>query len=306
MASAQSSSSSSRSGSTSQTRIVPGMMAVYNQLLGLNQQNYQNLQSGYGDAQQRLASQLNTVYQGYGDIETRVMKMLGVEGGGWGVATPAANAIRQQATQAQGSNMQNMINAGLGNTTVLANLTNQNSLQTNQAYGELGSKLADYAAGYAERIGLARQQAMLSGAGMQSQLASGYLSNLAGYQFQNTAGNLLGTFSRSWSESQSQASGVSQDPIMGGYGRGGYGSGGRGSTMNDRANVAYDLRPLPGLGDLTPFNYQAQRAASPYGYGGSSTTLNLSSGYGGNYAGSSYSPTRTGGGRLGVDVSKIA
>ena len=299
MASMQSSSSQSRSGSQTQTRIVPGMMAVYNQLLGLNQQNYENIISGYGSAQQMLAGQLSQVYAGYGGIEDRVMRMLGVDGGGWGVATPAANAIRQQATAAQGSNMQNMINAGLGNTTLLANVTNQNSLQTNQAYGELGSKLADYAAGYAERIGLARQQAMLQGTGMQANLAAGYLSNLAGYQFQNTAGNLTGQFSRSWSEATSQSQGMSQDPFYGGGSRGGSGRGGGG--MNARANVAYDMSPLPQMGTLTPFNYQQNQQISPWSYGGSSNVLQLS----GNYAGMNQ-PTRTGGGALGYDVSRLA
>lgn len=279
MASQQSSSSSQQSRSTSVTKMVPGALAFNQKYLDLNMANYNEMIRGHNTVQQQLASQLNTIYGGYGDIKTEVMKMLGVEGGGWGVATPAVRDIKRQSAEAHGMNMQNLINAGLGNTTVLEQARNQNVLQTNQAIEDLGSKLADYAAGYAERIGLARQSAMLQGTGIQAQFESGYLSNLAGFNFA-PAINPLGTFSNSYSIGTSQSSGASTDPLMGGMG--GRGPAGGGGGIASRAGVTYDLspvRPSSALGDLTPFSYQQQRAISPYGYGGSSGVLNLSNGY---------------------------
>lgn len=274
MASTQSSSSYQRSGSTTKTAIVPGMMSVYNQLLGLNQQNYENILTGYQQGQQMLANSLNQVYQGYNEVEAKTMRLLGVDGGGWGVATPAANAIRQGSTKTQGETQQAMINAGLGNTTVLTSMRNQNQLQTNQAYGELGSKLADYAAGYASQIGLARQQAMLQGASLQSGLTQSYLGNLSGFKFQNTAGDLTGTFSRSWSEGGSQSQGMSTDPIQMGGGR----SSGGGAAARRAADPTMYSGPTlpyqPFVQDLQAINYAATRPQA-FGYSGGSNILQL-------------------------------
>jgi hypothetical protein len=291
MPSTQTSSSTSRSGSSSRTAMVPGMMAYSERMLGLNMQNYENILSGHAQGQQMLAGTLNRIYEGYGDIESRVMNMLGVNGGGWGVATPAANAIRQGATRTQGQTQQQMINAGLGNTSVMGNLTNQNQLQTNQAYGELGSKLADYAAGYTSQIGLARQQSAMQGAGLQAQMENNYVSTLGGYQFRNTVGDLTGQFSNSWSQGSSQSQGMSaESPMMGSRGGGGGRMNGGNFGVSQPSYDPYTPRPM---GDLTAVNYGAARPSS-FSYGGGGNVLNLSGGYGGDWAG--MTPTQAGGG----------
>ncbi len=274
----QQSTSSSRSVSNTKTGVVPGMMGVYNQLMGLNQQNYQNILSGYQTAQQQLAQGLGQVYSGYGTVESNVMRMLGVDGGGWGVATPGANSIRQQATAAQGATQQNMINAGLGNSTVLASMTNQNALQTNQAYGELSSKLAGLSAGYETQIGLARQNAMLQGTGMQANLATNYLSDLSHYQFSNTAGPLTGQFGQTVSQSQGQSSGLQIDlPQYSTGARGGGsaqpGSGQAGNYLPSYNSGSPDQRP----GDISPYNYG--QGVSGALSGGNSNVIDLSGGY---------------------------
>lgn len=306
MPSTNSSSSRSASGSTSRTAIVPGMMGVYNQLLGLNQQNYGNIISGYGNAQAMLANQMNSIYGGYNELMGQTMKMLGVDGGGWGVATAAANAIRQGSTQTQGQTQQAMINAGLGNTTVLQSATNQNRLQTNQAYSELGTQLADKAANYMTQIGLARQQAAVQITGMQSNLAGSYLNDLSGYRFQNTAGDLTGQFSNSWSNSSSQSAGMAvENPMMAGRGGGGGGGGGITSRASDPYFGGGGAPYTPYVPDLQAINYQANRPQSAYS--GGSNQVQLSGGYadprlwaGGSQAG------RTGGGAAGYDVSRVA
>ncbi len=204
----------SSSTSTSETRIVPGMMKVYNQLLDLNQKNYNNVLSIYQQGSQQLASQLPGIYAGYTDLENRVMSTLGMGeplgGNNWGVAQPAARQIQRDFAQTQGDTQQAMINAGLGNSTVLGNFRNQNTRMTGEAFATLGANLANYAAGYQRDIGLAQQAARMQGAQLQSNYALGGASTLAGYQFQNTAGPLTGQFSTSTSNS----SGYSLNPYQ--------------------------------------------------------------------------------------------
>jgi hypothetical protein len=282
------------------------MMGVYNQLLDLNQGNYNNILSGYQQGQQLLGQSLGQAYAGYGNIQDDVMRMLGVDGGGWGVATPGANQIRQDSTRTAGDIQQRMINAGLGNSTVMASMANQNRLQTNQAYGELSANLADKAAGYRSQIGLARQQAMMQGAGLQAQMSNNYLNTLGGYRFQNTAGDLTGQFSNSVGNSVSQSQAQSLEAPN--YGGGGGYMGSRGTGITGRGadpnfgggrQEPYD----PFAHDLTAINYAAGRPQT-MGYSGGSNVLNFAGDprlwAGGNQSG------RTGGGALGYDVSRLA
>lgn len=172
--------------------MIPGMMGVYNQTLGLNEQNYANILGTYGRGAGQLAATLPGIYGGYGQLQSAIGQTLGVTGGGWGVAAPAAQAIQQTFAQTQGQTRQQMINAGLGNTTVGANISNQNALMASQAYAGLGAQLAQTYAGYEAQIGLAGLGAQMQGAGMQAQMAQATGSTLGGQKFGNTAGQLAG------------------------------------------------------------------------------------------------------------------
>lgn len=214
------------SGSTaSASAVLPDMMNVYNQLLGLNMQNYNSMMGQYTQAQNNLGAGLAGLSGAYSNLYSGIQDTLGVGGGGWGVAQPGANAIEESFAQARGNIQQSMINQGLGNSTVAAALQNQQALMSSRAYGELAANLANTAAGYASQIGLAQAQAYQQGLGMQAQLAGQQLGNMAGYRFQNTAGDLTGQFSAGQAAMQG-----------GGYrGSGGGSSGGTmsgGSFMN--------------------------------------------------------------------------
>lgn len=210
--------------SVSGEAIIPAMGQVYSQLLGLNVGNYNQILSGYQQAQSNLSAGLAGSSAGYGNLYSGIRDTLGVGGGGWGVAQPAANAIQEQFARSRGDIMSGMINSGLGNSTVAAAMQNQNALGASRAYGELGNQLANTAAGYAANIGLQQQQAYMQGLGMQSQMANNYLNTLGQYRFQNTAGDLVGRYSAS-------SSGAGGGGGGGGFrGSGGGGSGG-GSGM---------------------------------------------------------------------------
>lgn len=248
-----------QSSSSSTPGIIPGMQGVYNQLLGLNQQNYQrvldvykqhgnylnqqlpSLYQGYGGLQQQVQGQYANLGQGYGALSQEVMNTLGLgaalgQNGNWGVAGPAATAIRQLYAQQRGATDQQLINSGLGNTTVRGNFQNQNALQAAQAYGNLGAQLAQTAAGYQAQFGLsglaAQQQgiglgaqigqaglgARQAGLGMQTGFTGNLMNQLAGYRFANTAGGLTGQTSTSQGTNMSTGASYGA-PLLDAYGR---------------------------------------------------------------------------------------
>jgi hypothetical protein len=212
--------SSSSNYSNSDTRVVPGMMGVYNQLLGLNQQNYNRVISGYNQGQNLIAQRLSQIEPGYAKLGQQVMRQLGVGGGGWGVAAPAARDIQGSLERTLGETDQRMISSGLGATTVRANMRGQAASQAARAYGALGADLAKTAAGYLTQIGLAGQAARMQGLGLQAGYSQHGLGVLGNYQFRNTAGDLTGSFHSGGGSSSSVDSGG------GGYGRGGGGTSG--------------------------------------------------------------------------------
>lgn len=263
------------------TFVDPTMLQIYNQLLQMNLENYQRVVDAFVQGQHQLRNVFPGIYRGYvqaaeqlqanyttlsdfvsatydeasqrlaagyGDLAQRVMQTLGLEGGGWGVAAPAAAEIARRFAQQRGATEQQMISAGLGNTTVRANLLNQARLAESQAYADLGAQLAGMAASYMAQMGMQRlageqellqqrqaarerlgaaaqaayqdllsqaQQARMQTLGMQSQLWGAMGDILAGYQFANTAGQLMGEYSiaeqiatrtkraESWSEAAS-------------------------------------------------------------------------------------------------------
>lgn len=201
--------SSGQSTGQSSTQIVPGMMGVYDQLLGLNQSNYQNVLDTYTSGQNNMSGQLPGIYGGYNTLNQSVANTLG-QGGDWGVATPAAQAIADTYAQNVANTTQQMTNAGLGNTTVVGNMQTQNTDMAARAYADLGAQLANTYAGYQSNIGLAGQAAQMQGLGMQTGLYGQQGSSLAGYDFANTAGSLTGGFSNNQSTNQSTGSSQNQ------------------------------------------------------------------------------------------------
>jgi hypothetical protein len=209
--------STSSGSSQSSTQMIPGMMGVYSQLLGLNQQNYGNVLGAYNTGQQNISSTMPGITSGYGNLNAGIQNTLGMgqvlgQNGNWGVAQPAATAIGQAYQQQLANNTQQQINAGLGNTTVGANLANQATLGAAQAYGGLGAQLAQTAAGYQAQIGQAGLASQMQGLGMQTGLSQAEGGALAGYQYQNTAGALAGPVSSSQQSSSSQQASQQQQP----------------------------------------------------------------------------------------------
>lgn len=192
-----------KSTSKQDTRIVGGMLDVYNDLLKKNQANYQNVLDAYGKGAAVLSGGIPGLTGGYDELSQSVAGTLG-QGGGWGVAAPAAQAIADAYAQARGATTQQLTNAGLGNTTVVGNMQNQNASAASRAYADLGAQLADKYAGYQSNIGLTGLEARRALLGTESGYYQGALGAL-GQQFGNTAGSLTGSYGTSESEQESRA-----------------------------------------------------------------------------------------------------
>lgn len=204
--------------------VIPEMMGVYKELLGINQQHYGNVMNAYQSGQNTLARQLPGIYQGYGQLSGDVMNTLGMgqvlgQNGNWGVAGPAAQAIKDQFEQMRGQTTQDLTSRGLGNTTAVSNAQNQNALFAAKAYGGLGAQLAQTAAGFQSQIGMGGLGAQMQGLGLQTGLTQSALGPL-GQQFSNTAGSLTGQYSASQAYAPS---GHGYSGMGGGYGGGGVG-----------------------------------------------------------------------------------
>jgi hypothetical protein len=245
----------------------PGAGAYYDQQLALNLNNYNNIQGQYQEAQSNASNQLSSIYQGYGSLSQSVLNMLGVgKPGDWGVATPASQQIQRQYEQSQGQNQQSLINAGLGNSTLLSNVMNQGNLQAAQAYGNLGAQLAQTAAGYTSQIGLAGLQAQQQGVNTQLGFAGQHEGTLGRFNFAPNI-NLYGQSSYSNSG--------------GGGGSGGYGggSGGMGpsAALGQGAQDAYQaFNQNNSMGYQGGYNYGGQPSYSQAGQQPTGTYMPMS------------------------------
>lgn len=247
--------------STSSPVMNPGAGGYYQDLLTRNQNVYKDVLSAYGGGLRNAQAQLPGIYQGYGQLNNNVRDTLGLSGGGWGVATPAAQAIQRTFEQTQGQNQQNLINAGLGNSTVLANLNTGAARQASEAFGGLGAQLAQTYAGYQGQFGLAQLGARQQGLGLQTGLSANLGNALAGYHFANTFGNLYGQNSVSQNQSQNASSNFGSSYSPSGGGGGGYG-GGSANSPNEGTNLyGYNA------GAIFPGNYLGGTPSGYYGTG---------------------------------------
>jgi hypothetical protein len=265
--------------SVSAEATIPDMMNVYNQLLGLNVQNYNSMLGQYAQAQGNLGAGLANNSANYSNLYSGIRDTLGVGGGGWGVALPGANAIEESFAQARGKIRSGMISQGLGNSTVAASMQNQAALAAGRAYGELGANLANTAAGYAARIGLEQAQAYQQGLGMQAQLAGQHLNNLGQYRFANTAGNLTGRYSAAAANYGGGGGG-------GGYRGSGGGSGGGGGNNGMLGFGGLGATTLGWMGGGSGYlghSGMAPYAYDPYAGGGGGFGGFSGGGFGGGY-----------------------
>jgi hypothetical protein len=126
--------------------------SAYDAALSANQTMYNNILSGY---QSTLAQQVQAeqgVSQGYNQLYGNVMNTIK------GADTGTLQAIQRAYTQQSGTASQEMVNAGLGNTTVQQSVQAGLTGQDVQAQTAAQNQYAQLQAGYMSQLGLAGLQ----------------------------------------------------------------------------------------------------------------------------------------------------
>lgn len=141
--------------------------SAYNAALSMNQQNYNNILAGY---QQTLGNQVqaqNQISQGYNQLASDVRGTIA------GVGGAQQQAINDQYAQAAGQATQDLVNRGLGNTTVQSSVLRGYGLDRAKAQVALGDQMAQLQAGYQSQLGLAglnyQNQAAMQATGQANQ-----------------------------------------------------------------------------------------------------------------------------------------
>jgi hypothetical protein len=127
----------------------PGTSQSYNDYMQLNQNSYCQILQGYNSLQSQQMAAQGQITQGYQNLQNQVL------GGIQGVQASQLQAIQDVYAQQEGASQQQAINAGLGNSTVLASLQRGNTLCYAKARTAVCNAYAQTLAGYQSNLGLA-------------------------------------------------------------------------------------------------------------------------------------------------------
>lgn len=123
--------------------------SAYQNALSLNQQNYGNILSGYGQTMANQQQAQQGIQQGYGNLSSQVL------GDIQGIGASQSQAIRDTYAQQQGRSTQGLVSRGLGNTTVANTVQRGNLYDKQKADTGLANQMAQLTAGYRSNLGLA-------------------------------------------------------------------------------------------------------------------------------------------------------
>ncbi len=277
--------------------------SAYNSALSQNQQAYGNILQGYqqtmGGQQQNQAS----IQQRYDNLGGQVMGTIA------GVGQSQQQAIQDQYAQASGASSQNLINSGLGNSTVLSSVQRGNTLDEQKAQIALANQMAQLSAGYQAQLGsqsagyanqsnmqntaLAGQQlGFMNSVSMQYPNAQSYQNLLAyqGAQGQMNAWNAAHPFQGvpgagggggPFPPQAPGGQGPQATPQPGGFGGGGSNFGGGYYPGIQGAAAAYGASP-GNYGQAQPVGNYAMAGGSNYGgYAGTNQDYLTDPNYGG-------------------------
>lgn len=123
---------------------------AYNSALAMNQQNYQNVLKGFQDALNAQAQkQHNTQVQHY-ELENQIRNDLNLAG------STRRQEIQDEYARLAGAQSQQLIDRGLGNSTVQASVNRGLALDEAKAQNQLAEQVANLRAQYGSNLGLAR------------------------------------------------------------------------------------------------------------------------------------------------------
>lgn len=123
--------------------------SAYNAALQMNAQNYANIMAGYQGLSQSQASQQNQIMAGYTNLQGQVLGDLSNAG------ASEKQAIIDQYVADRGQASQQLINRGLGNTTVRNSIDRGLMAQRDKANVALSEQIGNLLASYRSNLGLA-------------------------------------------------------------------------------------------------------------------------------------------------------
>lgn len=122
---------------------------AYSDALNANQTNYNNILAGYQQLEGNQQNAQQNIQQGYGNLYNTVTS--GIQG----IDQSQINAVNAAYSQGIGNANQQLINSGLGNTTVQMSTDAGLQLQQQQALTNVANQFAQTQAGYQSNLGLA-------------------------------------------------------------------------------------------------------------------------------------------------------
>lgn len=244
--------------------------SAYTSALNFNSQNYANVLAGYQatSAQQQAAEQ--QTQQGYGALQNQVMNTI------QGITASQQQAISDSYAQQTGQNNQQLIDRGLGNTTIQQSTDRGLMLDKQKANVALANQQAQLTAGYQSNLGLAglnyQNQSTLQNSAQNDQQLGWMNSVNAPYPNSGLYAQLAqqyGAAQQANANRSLQAQLASR--MMGAAGQGG-GGGGQAMGSAFGPQPSYAPQPAPSYSAFgSGTNPALQQATSPYSYSGQIT-----------------------------------
>lgn len=240
--------------------------SAYNSALSTNQQLYNNILSGYTNTMNNQVNAENQVSQGYGTLYRNVLGAIK------GIGASESQSIADAYAQQQGQSQQQMINAGLGNSTVLQSQAQGNLLQEQKAQVALTNQTQGLTAGYMSQLGTEALQYQNQAIQQNTGLASSELNWMNSVAAPYPNAGMYASLAQGYGAA---AAANAARGALGGNGPMGGPNFTQTPTPADYPSILAPAGGGGGLGGYSPYGYQ--QAASPYG--------GSISGYGGLYSG---------------------
>lgn len=259
--------------------IASAYQGAYNSALGMNESNYNNILAGYQQAIGAQTTAQQAIQSGYTGLYNTVL------GNAANIYSGQAQQLQNQAQQNLASSSQQLIDRGLGNTTIQTSVNQGVNNQLAQQQQLLAGQEAGTMAQYGSQLGLAGLAAQQHGLDQTTGLALSQLNFMNSADFQYPSGQMYAQLA----QVAAQNAAMRNNPPYGGMG--GMGLGGPGPQLG------YVPGPTPGgIGSGTgDFGGGSFGSSMMGGYGAGGTYAN-NSGFTPTAAASPYGPADYGGG----------
>ena len=264
--------------------IASSYQSAYNNALAMNQSNYNNILAGYQSAMNTQTTAQDAIRAGYTDLYNRVLGKID------SIGTARTNAINNAAARQQGLQDQQLINRGLGNTTVQASVNRGIQGDRQQALTQLADDQARLSGDFMSQLGLAGLNNQQRGLENQTALTQSQLAWMNSLNAKYPDAGFYGSLA------QTAAQTAAQTNAMNRFGGGAFGGGP--PVSGGVGKIGYVPSPGPDYG-----SGQGVQPGFPSGGGGGFGNLppgldlnNLGGGgvYGGSYGGGTNDPVMRG------------